>query len=56
LALQGFDPAPQPGYRLQTGPGEIELDARFEGRLRTRFDFCLRSAADCPAAANDDRP
>ena len=56
LALQGFDPAPQPGFRLHTAPGEIELDARFEGRLHTRFDFCLRSAPDCPVAANDDLP
>ena len=54
MALQTFEPAPQPGFILHTAPGEIELDARFEGRLQTRFDFCLRSAPDCPPAANRD--
>ena len=56
LTLQGFDPVPQPGYRLRTRPGEIELDARFEGRLHTRFDFCPSSVPDCAPAGSKDAP
>lgn len=47
LALRDFAPPPQPGCRLRAVPGEIDLEARFEGRLHTRFDFCRLNARDC---------
>ena len=45
LTLQGFDPTPQPGYRLQTAPGEIELDARFAGNGQ-QVQYRVGRAAD----------
>lgn len=47
LILRDYDPIPQPGYRLETAPGLVLLETRFEGKLYTRFDFCLHGDADC---------
>lgn len=42
LRLAGFTPAVQAGFAPLNGPGRVEVDTLFEGRLHTRFRFFLR--------------
>lgn len=39
LELGDFSPTAQPGFRVDQAPGQIEVEALFEGRLETRFRF-----------------
>ncbi|MCU0833278.1 MAG: alpha/beta hydrolase [Chromatiaceae bacterium] len=47
LRLARFDPARQAGFEVATEPGRIRVDAEFEGRLFTCFDFCAATDPDC---------
>jgi hypothetical protein len=47
LRLASHSPATQAGLRVTQGAGKVELDAAFEGRLVTCFDFCTEDALDC---------
>jgi hypothetical protein len=50
LRLASYSPGSQAGFRVTEGPGEIGLEASFEGRLVTCFDFCTDDALDCSAS------
>ena len=39
LELLDYAPANQPGYTVDSAPGHVDVEARFEGALRTRFRF-----------------
>lgn len=47
LRLARFDPGRQAGFEVLTEPGRIQVDAEFEGRLFTCFDFCAATDPDC---------
>jgi hypothetical protein len=47
LRLASHSPASQPGLKVTQEIGKVELDAAFEGRLVTCFDFCTEDALDC---------
>jgi hypothetical protein len=49
LRLASHSPAPQEGLRVTQEAGRVGLDAAFEGRLVTCFDFCTEEALDCAA-------
>lgn len=51
LRLIGQSPATQPGFAVSGGPGGLAVDATFEGRLVTCFDFCERGTEDCAVMA-----
>lgn len=42
LQLVDVDPPPQPGLAMRTRPGEVRLDAWFEGELNVRMRFDRR--------------
>ena len=39
LELADYTPEVQPGFAVAVSPGKVEVDALFEGQLRTRFRF-----------------
>lgn len=47
LSLGRHVPAQQDGFAVQTGPSRIQVDASFEGRLFTCFDFCAATDPAC---------
>lgn len=47
LRLARYVPGRQEGFEVETRPGHIQVDAEFEGRLYTCFDFCPATEADC---------
>jgi hypothetical protein len=49
IRLAAHSPDSQEGFRVSEGPGTIGLEANFEGRLVTCFDFCTNEALDCAA-------
>lgn len=51
LVLAGHSPAEQEGFAVQAQPGSLAVDAAFEGRLVTCFDFCTDADAGCAAFA-----
>lgn len=57
LRLRAHDPQAQEGFEVRVAPGRIGLEAAFEGRLVTCFDFCGETAPQCagpfPACAID---
>lgn len=46
LRLADVSPREQPGLTIVEGPGQIRLDALFEGELRTRIEFRQAMAAE----------
>jgi len=50
LRLVGQSPPGQPGFDVSEQEGRLDIDATFEGRLVTCFDFCDRTRADCDEA------
>lgn len=55
IQVVGQSPAIQPGFDVRDGDSDLSVDATFEGRLVTCFDFCRRGG-DCfgPVPACDD--
>jgi hypothetical protein len=51
LKPAGHLPLGQAGFEPREGPGQIELETAFEGRLMVCLDFCVRDASDCPVTA-----
>ena len=47
LRLARYVPEGQEGFEVVTGPGSIQVDTEFEGRLFTCFDFCATTDPDC---------
>ncbi len=47
IQIVGQSPATQPGFDVKNGGSDVSVDASFEGRLVTCFDFCRRGG-DCP--------
>lgn len=47
LRLASHSPVAQDGFRVTQEAGKVGLDAVFEGRLVTCFDFCTQDALDC---------
>jgi hypothetical protein len=47
LEIIGQSPENQPGFSVENGSRDLSVDATFEGRLVTCFDFCRRGAGDC---------
>jgi len=56
IRLVGQSPASQPGFDVNQREHGIEVDATFEGRLVTCFDFCAHDAADCSKMAPECEP
>ncbi|MGD2084017.1 MAG: alpha/beta hydrolase [Chromatiales bacterium] len=46
VRLHGHEPGAQPGFDVLSTPGQVTMDAWFEGKLYTRFRFCAEDA--CP--------
>jgi hypothetical protein len=46
LDLVRIDPAPQAGLNIEARPGNVRLDAMFEGELRTAIEFEQARAAE----------
>jgi hypothetical protein len=46
VEVVGQSPSTQPGFSVQNGGAQLSVDATFEGRLVTCFDFCRRGG-DC---------
>ncbi|MGD2020645.1 MAG: alpha/beta hydrolase [Thiohalocapsa sp.] len=46
IQIVGQSPSTQPGFNVQNGGSDLSVDATFEGRLVTCFDFCRRGG-DC---------
>lgn len=55
IQIVGQSPATQPGFDVRDGDSDLSVDATFEGRLVTCFDFCRRGG-DCfgPVPACDE--
>lgn len=55
IEVVGQSPATQPGFSVENGGADLSVDATFEGRLVTCFDFCRRGG-DCggPLPACDE--
>lgn len=51
LRLVGQAPASQEGFRVNRSQNGIDVDATFEGRLVTCFDFCERDDETCDGLA-----
>lgn len=51
LRLVGQTPATQEGFKVASTQGNLQVDATFEGRLVTCFDFCERADDSCVAMA-----
>ena len=47
IEVVGQSPATQPGFSVRNGGSDLSVDATFEGRLVTCFDFCRRGDAQC---------
>lgn len=47
IRLVGQSPDAQPGFAVSSSDDALQVDATFEGRLVTCFDFCDRGAGDC---------
>lgn len=47
IRLVGQSPTNQPGFDVHQREHSVDVDATFEGRLVTCFDFCDRAAEDC---------
>ncbi|MGB5733237.1 MAG: alpha/beta hydrolase [Thiohalocapsa sp.] len=47
IRLVSQSPDSQPGFDVLQGEHRVDVDATFEGRLVTCFDFCDRAADDC---------
>jgi hypothetical protein len=47
IRLVGQSPEAQPGFAVSAQGDGVQVDATFEGRLVTCFDFCDRDAGDC---------
>ena len=43
LELVDYAPGNQPGYAVKSTPGRVDVEALFEGELRTRFKFVVES-------------
>ncbi|NBC14949.1 MAG: hypothetical protein GVY09_16760 [Gammaproteobacteria bacterium] len=56
IQVMGQSPSTQPGFDVTDGGSDLSVDATFEGRLVTCFDFC-RHSGDCsgPLPACDER-
>lgn len=48
LRFDAIDPAPQPGFRVETTPGAVTVDTLFRGILETRLRFAPRAGGDDP--------
>lgn len=46
IQIVGQSPSTQPGFNVHNGGSDLSVDATFEGRLVTCFDFCRRGG-DC---------
>jgi len=51
IHLVGQSPATQSGFDVHTTTHGIDVDATFEGRLVTCFDFCSNGSGDCAPMA-----
>lgn len=51
LRLVGQTPVSQEGFNVASTQGGLQVDATFEGRLVTCFDFCERADETCVAMA-----
>ncbi|MBK5940825.1 alpha/beta hydrolase [Halochromatium roseum] len=51
LRLVGQSPEPQAGFSVDRTPNSLQVDATFEGRLITCFDFCERDDDSCGGMA-----
>lgn len=51
LRLVGQTPEPQEGFSVDRAPNRLQVDATFEGRLITCFDFCERDDETCDGMA-----
>ena len=47
IRLVSQSPTNQPGFDVHQREHSVDVDATFEGRLLTCFDFCDRTAEDC---------
>jgi len=47
IRLVSQSPTNQPGFDVHQREHSVDVDATFEGRLVTCFDFCDRTAEDC---------
>jgi len=47
LVLARHLPPRQEGFEVRTGPSQVQVDASFEGRLFTCFDFCRAGEPQC---------
>jgi len=47
VRLVGQSPASQPGFSVDRREHGVAVNATFEGRLVTCFDFCAREVGDC---------
>ena len=47
IKLVSQSPTNQPGFDVHQREQSVDVDATFEGRLVTCFDFCDRAAEDC---------
>jgi hypothetical protein len=47
LRLVGQSPVSQEGFRVDRDDQGLQVDATFEGRLITCFDFCERDHGSC---------
>ncbi|MFW5723480.1 MAG: alpha/beta hydrolase [Halochromatium sp.] len=60
LRLVGQTPLTQDGFNVQQTPQGLDVEATFEGRLVTCFDFCERDNDSCgdmaPRCGTDSRP
>jgi hypothetical protein len=51
LRLVGQTPASQEGFEVAMTQGALQVDATFEGRLVTCFDFCEQGDDSCGVMA-----
>ncbi|WP_156427850.1 hypothetical protein [Thiohalocapsa sp. ML1] len=51
IEVVGQSPASQPGFSVRNGGSDLSVDATFEGRLITCFDFCRRGDNACASPA-----
>jgi hypothetical protein len=47
IEVVGQSPETQPGFAVQNGGSDLSVDATFEGRLVTCFDFCRQGSDAC---------
>lgn len=56
VRLVAQSPASQPGFTVDRREHGVDVNATFEGRLVTCFDFCAREAGDCGEMAPECVP